>query len=141
MVPPRLRSRFRLFYVGIREGNAFAHDVRMLGSPGVAGERVLSSYGALQHFRLRCCRYRYCTVVTVPSPQRFRKEIALQDQQIFGNRLVVGHVRDAGQRQERVLTSGCHQRLAQAQAVRDRHIVVGEPWMSMSGRSSAARRR
>lgn len=44
-----------------------------------------------------------------------------------GNRLVVGHVRDAGQRQERVLTSGCHQRLAQAQAVRDRHIVVGEP--------------
>ena len=114
VVPPRLRSRFRLFYVGIREGSAFAHDVRILGSPGVAGERVLSSYGALQHFRLRCCRYRYCTVVTVPSPQRFRKEIALQDQQIFGNRLVVGHVRDAGQRQERVLTSGCHQRLAQA---------------------------
>lgn len=54
------------------------------------------------------------TVTALSSPQRFRKEIALQDQQIFGNRLVVGHVRDAGQRQERVLTSGCHQRLAQA---------------------------
>lgn len=41
VVPPRLRSRFRLFYVGKREGNAFFHDARMLGSPGVAGERVL----------------------------------------------------------------------------------------------------
>lgn len=39
--PPRLRSRFRLFYVGNREGNAFTHDARMLGSSGIAGERVL----------------------------------------------------------------------------------------------------
>lgn len=41
VVPPHLRSRFRLFYVGNREGNAFAHDARMLGSSGIAGERVL----------------------------------------------------------------------------------------------------
>ena len=108
----------------------------MLGSPGVARERVLSSYGALQHFRLRCCRYRYCTVVTVPSPQRFRKEIALQDQQIFGNRLVVGHVRDAGQRQERVLTSGCISAWLRRRLCAIVTLSSANPWMSMSGRSS-----
>ena len=46
--------------------------------------------------------------------QCFREEIALQDQQIFSDGFVIGHMRDAGQRQECVLTSGRHQRLAQA---------------------------
>ena len=58
VVPPRLRSRFRLFYVGNREGNAFAHDARMLGSPGVAGERVLLLLAFLQ---LSLQRYRRST--------------------------------------------------------------------------------
>ena len=96
VVPPRLRSRFRLFYVGNREGNAFAHDARMLGSPGLAGERVLLLFGSALPF------------------QCFREEIALQDQQIFSDGFVIGHMRDAGQRQERVLAPGRHQRLAQA---------------------------
>lgn len=58
VVPPRLRSRFRLFYVGNREGNAFAHDARMLGSPGIAGERVLLLLAFLQ---LSLRRYRRST--------------------------------------------------------------------------------
>lgn len=58
VVPPRLRSRFRLFYVGNREGNAFSHDARMLGSPGVAGERVLLLLAFLQ---LSLQRYRRST--------------------------------------------------------------------------------
>lgn len=115
VVPPRLRSRFRLFYVGNREGNAFAHDARMLGSPGVAGERVLLLFGAfVRRFCLRFCSYHYRAIGTALPLQRFRKEIALQDQQIFGDGFVVGHMRNAGQRQERVLASGRHQRLAQA---------------------------
>lgn len=97
MVPPRLRSRFRLFYVGNREGNAFAHDARMLGSPGVAGERVLLLFGAfVRRFCLRFCSYHYRAIGTALPLQRFRKEIALQDQQIFGDGFVVGHMRDAG---------------------------------------------
>lgn len=115
VVPPRLRSRFRLFYVGNREGNAFSHDARMLGSPGVAGERVLLLFGAfVRRFCLRFCSYHYGAIGAALPLQRFRKEIALQDQQIFGDGFVVGHMRDAGQRQERVLASGRHQRLAQA---------------------------
>lgn len=111
MVPPRLRSRFRLFYVGNREGNAFTHDARMLGSPGVAGERVLLLFVA---FCLRCCSYHYSAIGSVLPFQCFREEIALQDQQIFSDGFVIGHMRDAGQRQECVLASGRHQRLAQA---------------------------
>ncbi len=115
MVPPRLRSRFRLFYVGNREGNAFAHDARMLGSPEVAGERVLLLFVAfVRCFCLCFCSYHYSAIGAALPLQCFREEIALQDQQIFGDRLIVGHVRDAGQRQERVLASGRHQRLAQA---------------------------
>lgn len=115
VVPPRLRSRFRLFYVGNREGNAFSHDARMLGSPGVAGERVLLLFGAfVRRFCLRFCSYHCSAIGAALPPQRFRKEIALQNQQIFGDGFVVGHMRDAGQRQERVLASGRHQRLAQA---------------------------
>lgn len=110
MVPPRLRSRFRLFYVGNREGNAFAHDARMLGSPEVArGTR----FAFVRCFCLCFCSYHYSAIGAALPLQCFREEISLQDQQIFGDRLIVGHVRDAGQRQERVLASGSHQRLAQ----------------------------
>lgn len=61
-----------------------------------------------------------------PSGQRVGEEVALQQQQVARHRLVVGHVRDAVERQERVLPAGRHQRLAQSQAIGDRHIVVGE---------------
>ena len=61
-----------------------------------------------------------------PSGQRVGEEVALQQQQVARHRLVVGHVRDAVERQERVLPAGRHQRLAQSQAIGDRRIVVGE---------------
>ena len=64
VVPPRLRSRFRLFYVGNREGNAFAHDARMLGSPGVAGERVLLLFVAF------ACAV--AAIITALSAQHYR---------------------------------------------------------------------
>lgn len=111
MVPPRLRSRFHLFYVGNREGNAFAHDARMLGSPGVAGG---TRFAFVRRFCLRCCSYHYSAIGSALPFQCFREEIALQDQQIFSDGFVIGHMRDAGQRQECVLASGRHQRLAQA---------------------------
>lgn len=111
VVPPRLRSRFRLFYVGNREGNAFAHDARMLGSPGVAGG---TRFAFVRRFCLRCCSYHYSAIGSALPFQCFREEIALQDQQIFSDGFVIGHMRDAGQRQECVLASGRHQRLAQA---------------------------
>lgn len=65
-------------------------------------------------FLLAFCSYHCSAIGAALPPQRFRKEIALQNQQIFGDGFVVGHMRDAGQRQERVLASGRHQRLAQA---------------------------
>lgn len=64
VVPPRLRSRFCLFYVGNREGNAFAHDTRMLGSPGVAGERV---------FAFACA---FAVTITALSAQRYRSNVS-----------------------------------------------------------------
>lgn len=63
---------------------------------------------------LAFCSYHYSAIGSALPFQCFREEIALQDQQIFGDGFVVGHMRDAGQWQERVLASGCHQRLAQA---------------------------
>lgn len=106
---------FACFMLAIEKQNAFAHDARMLGSPGVAGERVLLLFGAfVRRFCLRFCSYHYRAIGAALPPQRFRKEIALQNQQIFGDGFVVGHMRDAGQRQERVIASGRHQRLAQS---------------------------
>ena len=51
----------------------------------------------------------------------------MENQQVFGDGFVVGHMRDAGERQERMLPTGGHQRLAESQAVRDGHVVIGEP--------------
>lgn len=65
-------------------------------------------------FCLRCCSHHYSAIGSALPFQCFREEIALQDQQIFSDGFVIGHMRDAGQRQERVLASGRHQRLAQA---------------------------
>lgn len=75
---------------------------------------VRESQGNAFCFCLRFCCYHYSAIGATLPPQCFCKEIALQDQQIFGDGFVVGHMRDAGQRQERVLASGRHQRLAQA---------------------------
>lgn len=75
---------------------------------------VRESQGNAFCFCLRFCSYHYSAIGAALPLQRFGKEIALQDQQIFGDGFVVGHMRDAGQRQERVLASGRHQRLAQA---------------------------
>lgn len=71
-------------------------------------------FAFVRRFCLRFCSYHCSAIGAALPPQRFRKEIALQNQQIFGDGFVVGHMRDAGQRQERVLASGRHQRLAQA---------------------------
>lgn len=74
---------------------------------------VRKSQGNAFCFCLCFCSYHYSAIGAALPLQCFREEISLQDQQIFGDRLIVGHVRDAGQRQERVLASGSHQRLAQ----------------------------
>ena len=50
----------------------------------------------------------------------------MENQQVFGDGFVVGHMRDAGERQERMLPTGGHQRLAESQAVCDGHVVIGE---------------
>lgn len=73
-----------------------------------------SRRGTRFYFCLRFCCYHYGAIGATLPLQCFCKEVALQDQQIFGDGFVVGHMRDAGQRQERVLASGRHQRLAQA---------------------------
>lgn len=89
---------------------------RILGSP--------SNRRGTRSFFLRL--YRNVSSAGTPSDQRVGEEVALQQQQVARHRLVVGHVRDAVERQERVLPAGRHQRLAQSQAIGDRHIVVGE---------------
>lgn len=71
-------------------------------------------FAFVRHFCLRCCSHHYSAIGSALPFQCFREEIALQDQQIFSDGFVIGHMRDAGQRQERVLASGRHQRLAQA---------------------------
>lgn len=71
-------------------------------------------FAFVRRFCLRCCSYHYSVIGSALPFQCFREEIALQDQQIFSDGFVIGHMRDAGQRQERVLASGRHQRLAQA---------------------------
>lgn len=75
---------------------------------------VRESQGNAFCFCLRFCGYHYGAIGAALPLQCFCKEIALQDQQIFGDGFVVGHMRDAGQWQERVFASGRHQRLAQA---------------------------
>lgn len=79
-----------------------------------SGSRRGTRFAFVRRFCLRFCSYHCSAIGAALPPQRFRKEIALQNQQIFGDGFVVGHMRDAGQRQERVLASGRHQRLAQA---------------------------
>ena len=71
-------------------------------------------FAFVRRFCLRCCSYHYSAIGSALLFQCFREEIALQDQQIFSDGFVIGHMRDAGQRQECVLASGRHQRLAQA---------------------------
>ena len=78
-----------------------------------SGSRRGTRFAFVRCFCLCFCSYHYSAIGAALPLQCFREEISLQDQQIFGDRLIVGHVRDAGQRQERVLASGSHQRLAQ----------------------------
>lgn len=78
------------------------------------GSRGGTRFAFVRRFCLRCCSYHYSAIGSALPFQCFREEIALQDQQIFSDGFVIGHMRDAGQRQECVLTSGRHQRLAQA---------------------------
>lgn len=79
-----------------------------------SGSRRGTRFAFVRRFCLRCCSYHYSAIGSALPFQCFREEIALQDQQIFSDGFVIGHMRDAGQWQERVLASGCHQRLAQA---------------------------
>lgn len=79
-----------------------------------SGSRGGTRFAFVRRFCLRCCSYHYSVIGSALPFQCFREEIALQDQQIFSDGFVIGHMRDAGQRQERVLASGRHQRLAQA---------------------------
>lgn len=79
-----------------------------------SGSRGGTRFAFVRRFCLRCCSHHYSAIGSALPFQCFREEIALQDQQIFSDGFVIGHMRDAGQRQERVLASGRHQRLAQA---------------------------
>lgn len=79
-----------------------------------SGSRGGTRFAFVRRFCLRCCSYHYSAIGSALPFQCFREEIALQDQQIFSDGFVIGHMRDAGQRQECVLASGRHQRLAQA---------------------------
>lgn len=79
-----------------------------------SGSRGGTRFAFVRRFCLRCCSHHYSAIGSALPFQCFREEIALQDQQIFSDGFVIGHMRDAGQRQECVLTSGRHQRLAQA---------------------------
>ena len=67
-----------------------------------------------------------CQIRQLSTLQRIGKKIALQYQQILRDGLIVGHMRDSRQRKERMLTSRGHQRLAETQTVRDRHVIVGK---------------
>lgn len=79
-----------------------------------SGSRRGTRFAFVRRFCLRCYSYHYSAIGSALPFQCFREEIALQDQQIFSDGFVIGHMRDAGQWQERVLASGRHQRLAQA---------------------------
>ena len=116
VVHPYLQGCSRHPIFPIEKGYASPCARRILGSP--------SNRRGTRSFFLRL--YRNVSSAGTPSDQRVGEEVALQQQQVARHRLVVGHVRDAVERQERVLPAGRHQRLAQSQAIGDRHIVVGE---------------
>lgn len=101
---------FTCFMLAIEKGT---RSPTTLGCLAVRESRG-NAFAFVRRFCLRCCSYHYSAIGSALPFQCFREEIALQDQQIFSDGFVIGHMRDAGQRQECVLASGRHQRLAQA---------------------------